>query len=588
MLLRAGLARLGCRASQRGLSSVPRIGELRTVRQVVDAHAQHRKQYRPIDLGASWNMLGKLVRQQSEKQVLRATPQMLQPLAQHTEQALPKFDARPLANTVNGLASLHASRGWRASDALWTGLATQCTGCVPKMKAQHLANTVHGFAKVARREPALLDAIAEQAAGRGLRDFDEQALANTAWAYATAGHAAPALLDAIAEQAMRRGLRDFRPQGLANTAWAYATAGHASPALLDAIAEEAAGRGLREFAPQGLANTAWAFATAGHAAPALLDAIADEATRRGLRDFRPQALSNTAWAYATAGHAAPALLDAIAEEAARLGLREFTPQELANTAWAYAAADRPAPALFGGDAFVQRCAAERRFVPDELRQLHQWQLWQEERGATWPPLPPALAQRCRDAFCREEGAPSRLQRDVAASLRALGLALREEVRTPQGYSLDGVVSRGGREVAVEVDGPSHFVGRTPTPTGATALKRRQLRAAGWALLPVPYWEWDALGSEVAKQEYLQPALEGLGQEAAAVVGRGAAVGAPLPSEAELMAMKMPALRAFVKAHFSDDGVVSLALGGEQRRTKAHVVRDVLAALHESAQVTDSA
>ena len=216
MLLRAGLARLDCRPSCRGLSSVPRIGELRTVRQVVDAHAQHRKQYRPIDLGASWNMLGKLVRQQSEKQVLRATPQMLQSLAQHTEQALPKFDARPLANTVNGLASLHASRGWRASDALWAGLAAHCKGCVRKMNAQNLANTLHGFAKVGRREPALLDAIAEEATGRGLRDFKPQELANTAWAYATAGHAAPALLDAIAEEAAGRGrgLREFKPQEL--------------------------------------------------------------------------------------------------------------------------------------------------------------------------------------------------------------------------------------------------------------------------------------------------------------------------------------------------------------------------------------
>jgi len=64
-------------------------------------------------------------------------------------------------------------------------------------------------------------------------------------------------------------------------------------------------------------------------------------------------------------------------------------------------------------------------------------------------------------------------------------------------------------VAIEVDGPSHFCGRTPT--GATALKRRQLRAAGWALLPVPYWEWNALGSsEAAKQEYLRAALQGEG------------------------------------------------------------------------------
>ena len=141
------------------------------------------------------------------------------------------------------------------------------------------------------------------------------------------------------------------------------------------------------------------------------------------------------------------------------------------------------------------------------------------RGAAWPPLPPELAQRCRAAFCEEEGAPSRLQRDVAASLRALGLAPREEVRTPQGYSLDAVVSHSGREVAVEVDGPSHFVGRTPT--GATALKRRQLRAAGWALLSVPYWEWNALGqalgSKTAKQAYLQRALEGLGGADGAVV-----------------------------------------------------------------------
>ena len=32
----------------------------------------------------------------------------------------------------------------------------------------------------------------------------------------------------------------------------------------------------------------------------------------------------------------------------------------------------------------------------------------------------------------------------------------------------------GREVAIEVDGPLHFCGRMPS--GATALKRRQLRA----------------------------------------------------------------------------------------------------------------
>jgi hypothetical protein len=453
-----------------------------------------------MKLSASWHTLGRLVRQPTEERVLRDTPEVLQPLAADTELALPRFDACAFAATVSGLASLHV-RGWRASDALWAGLATHCTRSVATMNAHDISSTVLGFAKV----------------GRGTWLCD------------------PALLDAIAEEVAQRGLRDFKPRNLANTAWAYATAGHAAPTVFDAIAREAVNR---------------------------------------LHEFTPQNLSNTAWAYATAGHAAPALLDAIAEEAAQRGLRDFKPQDLASTAWAFAVADHPAPALFGTDAFVQRCAAERGFGLGTLRQLHQWQLWQEERGAAWPPLPPELAQRCRAAFCQEEGAPSRLQRDVAASLRTLGLAPREEVRTPQGYSLDAVVSHGGREVVVEVDGPSHFLGCTPT--GATALKRRQLRAAGWALLPVPYWEWGALGSKAAKQEYLRVALEGLGQEAAAVVEPGA-VGAPLPSEAELVAMKMPALRAFAKEHCGD-GVVSLALGGEQRRTKVDVARELRAAL----------
>ena len=34
----------------------------------------------------------------------------------------------------------------------------------------------------------------------------------------------------------------------------------------------------------------------------------------------------------------------------------------------------------------------------------------------------------------------------------------------------------------------------------------QLRAAGWVLLPVPYWEWDGLSSNSARQEYLRAAL----------------------------------------------------------------------------------
>jgi hypothetical protein len=167
------LARLGCRGC-RAVSGVPRIGQLLTVRQVVDAHAQHSHRYRPPDYGASWNTLGKLVRQQAaERRALRAQPKLLEPLALATERALPDFDEGRLAIIVNGLANLRTSSGWRAGDALWAGLATHCTRCVSTMRVQELANTAHGFAKVERREPALFDAIAAQSAPR-LGGFTEQ------------------------------------------------------------------------------------------------------------------------------------------------------------------------------------------------------------------------------------------------------------------------------------------------------------------------------------------------------------------------------------------------------------------------------
>ena len=37
------------------------------------------------------------------------------------------------------------------------------------------------------------------------------------------------------------------------------------------------------------------------------------------------------------------------------------------------------------------------------------------------------------------------------------------------------------------------------PQGKTLLKRRQLQAAGWRLMGVPYWEWDACRRDRAEQ-----------------------------------------------------------------------------------------
>ena len=63
---------------------------------------------------------------------------------------------------------------------------------------------------------------------------------------------------------------------------------------------------------------------------------------------------------------------------------------------------------------------------------------------------------------------------------------------------------------MEVDGPNHFLGPSTIPSGATTLKRRQLRRLGWRLLSVPYWEWMELGvSDERRAAYLLRLLESI-------------------------------------------------------------------------------
>jgi len=356
-----------------------------------------------------------------------------------------------------------------------------------RLHPQNLSNTAWAFATAGHAAPALFDAIGREAAGR-VRELNPQNLANTAWAFATAGHAAPALFDAIGREAAGR-VRELNPQDLSNTAWAFATAGHAAQALFDAIGRESAGR-VRDFTPQNLSNAAWAFATAGHPAPALFDAIGKEAAGR-VREFDSQALVNTAWAFATAGHPAPALFDAIGMEAAGW-VREFTPQNLANTAWAFAVLDHlPSESSLFDQCFAHHCdALADEFSLENLCQLHQWRLWYASERACSDALPrAALLARCDAASRSADSQPSRTQGDVADALASIGVWMQEEKVLEEGYSLDVVVDCGGEVlIAIEVDGPSQFMGWVPT--ASTLLKRRQLKHFGWPVVSVPYWEWD--------------------------------------------------------------------------------------------------
>ena len=221
-----------------------------------------------------------------------------------------------------------------------------------------------------------------------------------------------------------------------------------------------------------------------------------------MRDFNSQELANTAWAFATVGRKDERLFSTLAA-AAEQRMRDFNSQELANTAWAFAVANFFSELLFGPT--FAHCLEAMDFCASELCQLHQWVLWHQELKVP-PPLSPTLQDRCRISFCGTSHWPSQSQRDVVRILTKLGVPVEEEEKTIQeGYSIDLVVVWKGERVAIEFDGPSHFLmsDGVRLANGATMLKHRQLRFLGWKLVAVPYWEWDEVrGSEADKCKYL--------------------------------------------------------------------------------------
>ena len=378
-------------------------------------------------------------------------------------------------------------------------------------------------------------------AHQDLSSFRPQTLSNTVWAFATANQSHTQLFDRVAREIIEhRDLRSFKPQELANIVWAYATLQVYDCGLFAKVADDIASRQPGSFAPQELSAILWAYATAKVSHPRLFEKVADEVASHDLGSFKVEDLSNIVWSYATAKVSSPLLFDRIAGAImgqelnsqdvsqilwayATVGLVEsplFTTlaprviallsqchcQNLANIAWSYAVADVDVPEIFNERFITALVEKMDTFTGAQLCQLYQWHLWQQEEKST-AGLPLAFESICYEAFISVEPQVSDLEKNAVSVLSSIGLNPKEGRLTEKGYSLDALVEVSGKNVGVEVNGPSHFIGRDLT--GRTMLKRRQISAIDEiALISVPYWEWDELGQDLEKkQNYLHSAFK---------------------------------------------------------------------------------
>jgi len=376
-------------------------------------------------------------------------------------------------------------------------------------KPQELKDIVWAYATAEEHHSQLFTRLADHIIKLdNLRQFDGQALSNTIWAYATSGESHPQLFKKVADHIISLNTLDrYNSQNLKDIVWAFATAGESHPILFKKVADYIITLDkLDKFKPQHLSNTVWAFATTGESHPKLFKTLAEEAIKRQ-HEFNPQEIANFLWSYATNGQVDEHLFSLLVP-AVKANLNKYITQNLANVAWAYSVANVDTPSVFNND-FINACLKkEDEFILEHLRQLHQWQLWQHELKSDIS-LPESLKKKCYETFISEDPSPSKLQDDVVSCLSSIGLQPHEEVLLNSGYRIDAVVEVNGKQSAIEIDGPSHFIGRSRELTGSTILKHRQVAALdGMKVVSIPYWHWDKLKKDSGrKQQYLQHLLD---------------------------------------------------------------------------------
>jgi hypothetical protein len=459
-----------------------------------------------------------------------------------------------------------ASAGARADPRLRT-LEAATLAVVPMFGPQNISNTLWGAAGLLHMPPPPLLRALALAARASLPSFTPHALANTAWAAATLRWpGADTLVAAVAREADRSARLDaFAPQGLSNLLWACATVGvHPGEAVCDIIGRRVAADAA-SFKAQELSAVAWAWAQLRHHPGRRALSALDASLAARLPEFAPQAISNVLWAAAVLQHRPDAALAAVgaafapppqhaqadATEALAALPEGFCTQDLANLAWSLALLDAFALPLFSSVWAVARVLPPEAFAEEGLRMLFQTVMLASADAARGgragvavlsSPLSPPLGAAAEAAWRSQvdEHIVNDLHGAVCAALRAMSIPHSVERLTDDAlFSVDVAIEAqpqhspraalsSRRRIALEVDGPYHFTSNSRARTGPTRCRDTLLRARGWEVLPVPFFEWATLRNVYEQKLYLRAKLAAMRVDADALAAAAGTAGGATP------------------------------------------------------------
>lgn len=441
------------------------------------------------------------------------------------------------------------------NDGAFAGLLQLTKRFATEFPAREFSNALHGIAKLCANKALdargattvevieALDAALVKCAG----DLEPQGSSIVWWAYAILGRPPSQEAAAALASVTVRGARQMGSQHVGNTWWALGSliGGESRPSsnreaakylhqndemwrgLIEAAKREAA-KGMRS---QELANVAWSLATTRRVIDEDLWAIVQKAIAKGAGEMNAHAVSTIWWAHATLGRLpdGPALtaLCAATERSAR---EAFNAQDVATTVWSLATLSSlrgmPLPRCYDDAWKIARDMQPGQFHNTGLCKLFHAYLMRKhglsvgDKGE----YPVWIINQAKDAWImqvrdlHDQHASHTYQSEIAGVFRdQLKLNCEVERVTDGGYfSVDVYLPDG--EVAVEYDGPQHFVGpgrdqlrsfrsgETCTKTAATELRDLFLaKTCAGGVISIPWFEW--FENAEKRDEYLRRKLD---------------------------------------------------------------------------------
>ena len=423
-------------------------------------------------------------------------------------------------------------------------------GYLPVMEPRNVGNFLYSLAKAGQfKEDLIREALRE--ANPRLKSFNIQGLTNIIWALATLNYS-PGIpfIRQLLKVAESR-LEEYTPQNFTNTVWAMATLKYSNGSVFITQLLKVAETKLRDFDPQNVANMLWSLAALNFFEGSFIRQLLKEAEHK-LSDFKPQHTSNTVWALATLKYAdGSSFIKKLLREV-EPKLSDFNPQNLTNTLWALATLN-----YRDGSHFVKQLLREiqqkmeildhqnlsntawalavldhadapsflTRFLPlayemaAKMRDQEKYQCLQyirlmEDGGHVTDGIKSdarfsKLKKICQEAKMHET--TSRKQSEVLNAIRRVpGCSdTTYEHLTEDGlFTVDIALQlNGGQKLAIEVDGPSHFLSDERSFNGGTVLRNRLLENRGWKVISIPLVDWYPLREDDQKEVYLANKLK---------------------------------------------------------------------------------